>query len=389
MKNRRFLKSALQKSLNAPDVSGEDRIFSALIDDLGLFYQAAEYAADAEPCFVHPRLLKKLQSAACFDASNAKTFAAEFAQYCHDFGENIVMPDETSAVKKIKKDYNLSCVNRQTAQRRITATRIFPSEYLTNLFAADKIYANIYQRLKESLQKAPATQEIVFMEEFRRTYNESIRCLQPADLLFIANKRLFKKYTHKLLAQVFQNQPIDLNDVLSLPFRGQKLPFLRAYINRYRAHLLQTAACINRLCGKPELIGMAQLLLTDSKRFKRLFRDFYNCRADADTDDLLALNRAFVQIHRRLAIMHYLSASANALENQNLRPQDVKQQPELPAVSPQDELKKIEILLQKGQKDPDPKSKLAQICLRAHRDFSASVNHFEDLWIKFRGLSPR
>lgn len=385
MKNRLFIKNALLKSFTNPVSHERDCCFSSFSDSAGNLYFTLKSESDLAPYFVHPKLLKRLKKL-CKNTVKSEILLSEFNQYCHDFCENIIIPEENAETKKLKNDFFLNTVNRQTAQKRVMLTRIIPAECFTKLTELADTYQKIRKRINKSLQESPETHDIIYVEEFRRTYLTAIRCLQGPDLLLWKNKKLFKKYTSELLSQIFQNKDINYSNLLTFPFYGDKIKILKPYISRYRAHLLRIACCIQNLREKPELIGMAQALLTDPKRFNRSFQDFRNCRADVNTDDLISLRNTFVQFHQHFMLLCYLSSAAQTLESQNFNINDLKQQPALPTVSPKDELKKVYDLLKKSCEQPSSQSCLAKFYSSARQNFNSSANHFETLWAKFRGM---
>ncbi|MBR1600110.1 MAG: hypothetical protein IJ677_00875 [Alphaproteobacteria bacterium] len=297
----------------------------------------------------------------------------EYKIYKHFMGENTIVPTNYPETQSMCELLNLPELSRQAAQRKKVSATIFPSNFMSecpNLFEQYRILAH---RAEEYLQANLQAYNLTLINDFALTYKKIIKKFNISDFILWINKKRFRYYLNEAAQLLKSHQVISVEFYENHPFYGEKYDIAHYKIMQCKNNLKQLLFLLQKMSHEPQLLSLAQRLLADKKIYNDMFVKYRNLHKVENVLTASSVLHNLQNAFNKYSLLLYLEGVQFAFENKYLVEMPVKNQPPLPTISPQNEIKKISKIVEESKKIIPVSGKISQIYTQAIKDYKDAI----------------
>lgn len=297
----------------------------------------------------------------------------EYETYKYFVTENTVIPANYPQTQEMCKKLNLLELSRQAAQRKKMSASVFPSEFISQAEKLNEQYFTSMQYAEEILYSNPAAYNLALITDYAATYKKIIKKFNISNFILWINKKRFRYYLNEAAQLLKSHQVISVEFYEDHPFHGDKYGIARYKIMQCKNNLKQLLFLLQKMSHEPQLLSLTQQLLANPKTFNDLLAKYRNAQKIENASTVSSLLHNMQNTFDKYAFLLYLNGVRFAFENKYLCETPVKNQPQLPTVSPQNEVKKIIHIVEESQKITPMSGKISQIYTQALKDYKEAI----------------
>lgn len=370
MNDKSFIKSAVRQSFNQPLITGKEIKISRSGAHSGFVFQSGE-GYKLPPTYFSWTDFQKIVRTAERCIMRSPKFFDEYQIFKHLLSENINVPTDNEAARKLQKELKLSALSRSAAQKKKVLSTIISGDFSYNLSHLTPVYKQTVQQLALMEKKYTAATECCQLNEFAVAYRQSLQQFHFSNLMFWFNKKRFLSYLCEAI-QILRFQPKLPDDYLETRrFFGETIIPAANLISHCRNRLQYLLAILETMAQKDDLLQNTQALMADPRKYRRLIQQYRNHRAPENFKEINELRQNAKKLFRQYALLTYLDGVRSALEYK-LDETPEPRQPALPTVAPDEEIKKIRKLVIESVKTQNT-GRLSKIYDDALEQFSKTL----------------
>lgn len=373
MQDSKFIHTSLERAFWHPLISPDDGV--QILDYLELA-DILSFANDTQlPIYDAVQTSEKIQKYTSMLAHtvNPRTnhlLYTEYETFKHDIAENIVVPENYPETAAFRQKYDLSSVNRQSAQKKKIAATIFPAKFTIKFKELRHLHSLAMQKAYDVLSSNPEVADLALIINFSELYKFYGQRIRSNMFLRLNYKRL--RFYINEAAQLLKSK-VEVSDdfVESHVFWGERFSCCKYRIRQMRSYFLALLKILRLMAHNPQLLSLVQALLANEETFNQKLKSFRNTVSNTNLSAILSLYRNMQNLFDKYAHLVYLNGVRNAFEH-NLDDCPEPRHPPLPTVSPQDELKKIAKIIEDSNKIEATPGKLRRAYLQAFKEYRSA-----------------
>lgn len=375
MEDKAFLQYALEQSFLHPLVMKSARIgiVSHQFCHSTLRISDSEFP-NAQPFDLTADKIKKYAqniSSAISPRLNKRLYT-EYALYKHDLTENIIIPSTYPDIKKISEQLDLQTVNRQSAQKKKITATIFPPAFTEDFHKITEKYNANLDQYKKILQQNPKAVGLSIISDFVVAYEQNLKNFRFSHFNFWINRKLFLYYLNEAAQLLKTHQKLADDFCSTHTFYGEKFKIMQKPAIQCHMMLQELVELLKEMSFDSQLCNIVQELLVNRQRFNSALKIYRSQNPVDNVDQITALRHTMNEVFKNYALLCYFNGVRYAFENKYLNEAPQQRNPELPTVSPQDEIKKIAKIVAESQKIDSSSGKIGKLYTVALNKYNMS-----------------
>lgn len=376
MKKPDFLQSSFIKALNKPKTATfKDFVLCCKNSESGFIF-SDRGACEFSPIFVKKTETEALAQKLAYDRRHSTALHAELDTFNHYYSENIIVPEDSKKTIDFRRQYKLQSVSRQSAQIKCLLATLIPSDFAKKTQVIQQEYSDLTQKITQCKTENSNAEDIIKILDFSSYYKKLINKLNLLDLVFKTNKNRLRGRLGDSIQKLLNKRPLPADFADGNCFK--KPPFSGCFGEKYRLHyenaLLYLSGKILLMRDKPELLKLALLQIQNDSKFANELRFFRNEHYSPNFHDVLKIKRAAQSFYEKFAKICYLNAVCASFEIFCAAENPTPQNPPLPSVAPNEEMKTIAKIVEKSFKIKAEKGKLANEYHKAFNEYTKAKN---------------
>ena len=388
MNGQTFLQKALEKSFLKPimtDYNNIDFIFCR--DSSGCFVMGDKSDCQFAPCLISRADIKNLINASWYDVRHSLELNKEYETFRHYFEENIIIPENSSTIQSLRLWLDLTSVSRQAAQKKRVIAALMPPTFKETIITMEKEYRAALKKIQLCEQENLDAVEIAQITDFVTSYKKIRRKSHLLDLVFFANKFKMRRYLLSALKIIRQTGTVPPEFELSHTFLGNLTKWGQKYADSYRNDMFELIGKLKIFAQNSSLLDLAEIFLASPQKYKTAFKEFCNQRRAPNLDDILAIKKAAQTMFNEFAKLCYLEGVRKAFEINFLDECPAAQNPQLPSVSPNEEIGKIRNIVESCHQLDCQKTLTGRSYNEALKRYHDSQEQINQILINYIGIS--
>ena len=382
MEDKAFLRYALEQSFAHPLIVRPERI-KAVADS---FQSTTLQISDTKfPNIGHfdisaEQIKKYAQNIpSAVNLRQNKRLYAEYELYKHDLTENIIMPNNYPDLKEIGLQLDLLTVNRQSAQKKKITATVFPPSFTTEFNKITEQYNADLQLYQKLLKQNPLAVGLSLIADFADIFEQNLKKFGFSHFNFWINRKRFLFYLNEAAQLLKTHQQLDENFCRAHVFYGEKLKIMRHSAAQCHDMLQELVKLLQEMAFDSQLCGIVQELLVSRQRFNSALKKYRTQNPVDNVDQITALRHNMSEVFKNYALLCYFNGVRYAFENKYLNEAPQQRNPELPTVSPQDEIKKIAKIVNESTKIDSSAGKIGKLYAAAISKYNSSQRKLQAL----------
>lgn len=370
MEDRAFLRYALEQSFYRPIVNSAEglSVQTEHCRDFGCIFRDIRHNGLTE--YVLPAVqIKKCLKCVDYDTRHAYGLYAEYDLYKHDVRENIIIPEDFAPIAEARRRFDLLTVNRQSAQKKRICARIIPAIFSDKLREIQPQYLQTMQNIELLLSKNPDAVNISVLNDFAAVYRQIMRLCRPNHPALWLNKKRLNYHINEA-AQILKSlYPLPEDFIETRKFTGENSRWMRKAAGLCKEKLSVMLSLLQQMKSEPHLLTLVQTLLADTQKYTAELAAYRNAKKISDVSQISAVRHNAQKLFENYAFLNYLDGVRFVFENRYLNECPEPRQPALPTVSPVEELKKVERIVEESKKLDASSGKIGSIYISALKNY--------------------
>ena len=387
MNGQTFLQKALEQSFQKPlmtDYNNIDFVFCR--DSSGSFIMGDKSECHFAPCLISSSEVKDYINTSWYDIRHSSELNHEYEKFRHYFEENIIIPEDNHSIQSLRLWLDLTSVSRQAAQKKRVIAALMPPRFKETIAEMEKGYRDALKKIKICEQENLDAVEIAQITDFTDTFRKAIFSFHWQDIFFFANKKRLHQALIDALDIIAEGNSILPKFELQHPFMGANCKLSKSYANHYRSNMLTLIDKLKNFSNNQSLLDLARLYLTSPRQYKTTFKDFCNQRHAPNLDDILAIKKAAQVMFDEFTKLCYLEGVRKAFEVKFLDTCPATQNPQLPSVSPNEEIGKIRNIVESCRQIDYQKTKTGRFYRDALQKYKDAREQIDKILIDYIGI---
>lgn len=382
MEDKAFLQHALEQSFLHPLVIESERIKitsdsfcceTLQISDTEFLY-AQPYRITAE------QIKKYMQNiSAVISTRQNKRLYTEYELYKHDLTENIIVPNTYPDIKKIGKQLDLQTVSRQSAQKKKITATLFPPSFITEFNKITEQYTAVLNRCKELLKQNQKAVGLSLIADFAAIFEQNMKKFGLSHFVFWINRKRFLYYLNEAAQLLKTHQQLDADFCRTHTFFGEKIKLMHKSVAQCHTMLHELVRLLQEMSFDSQLYGIVQELLVSRQRFDNALKQYRSQNPADNVAQITSIRHNMSDIFKSYALLCYFNGVRCAFEYKYLNEAPQQRNPELPTVSPQDEIKKIAKIVGESTKIDSSAGKLGKLYTSALGKYASTQRKLQSL----------
>lgn len=376
MKKPDFLQFSFTKALNKPKTSTfKDFILCCRNSESGFIF-SDRGACEFSPVFIKKAETEALAQKLAHDRKHNAALKAELDTYNHYYSENIIVPEDSKKAIDFRRQHKLQSVSRQSAQIKCLLASLIPADFSEKTKIIQQEYNDLIKKVNQCKAENSNTEDIIKILDFSFYYKKLINKINLLDLVFKTNNNRLRGRLGDSIQKLLNKRSLPADFADGNCFK--KPPLSGNYGEKYRLHyenaLLYLSGKILLMRDKPELLKLALLQVQNDSKFASELRLFRNKHYSPNFHDVLKIKRSAQQFYEKFTKICYLNAVRASFEIFCANENSASQNPPLPSVAPDEEMKTIAKIVEKSFKIKAEKGKLANEYHKALNEYAKAKN---------------
>lgn len=361
MKKPDFLLSSFTKALNKPKTSTfKDFVLCCKNSESGFIF-SDRGTCEFSPVFIKKSVVNALAQKLAHDKNHNSSLQAELDTFNHYYSENIIVPEDSKKTADFRRQYGLHSISRQSAQIKCLLSTLIPADFTQKTEEIQQEYGNLLQKIEQCKAENSNAEDVIKILDFSSYYKRLNNKFNLLDLVFKTNKNRLRERLNDSIQKLLNGHTLSADFADGNCFK--KPPFSGNYGEKYRSNyvnaLLYLSGKILLMRNKPELLKLALLQVQNNPEFASELRFFRNAHYSPNFHDVLKIKRAAQDYYEKFAVVCYLNAVRASFEIFCATENSLPQNPPLPSVAPEEEMKTIAKIVEKSLQIKVEKGKLA------------------------------
>ena len=376
MKKSDFLLTSFTKALNKPKTATfKDYVLCCKNSESGFIFSSRE-VYDFSPIFIKESVTQSLAQKLVHDKNHNSAFKEELDVFNHYYTENIIVPEDSKEAVEFRQKYKLNSISRQSAQIKCLLATLIPSDFAQKTEKIKQEYSDLIKRIEQCKAENSNAEEIIKILDFSFYYKKIDKKFDFLDLLFPNNKNRLRGRLGDSIQKLINGRtlPADFADgdcFKKPPFSGK---LGEKYRMKYVNALLYLSGKILLMRNNQKLLKLALLQVQNSSEFASKLRLFRNANYSPNFHNMLKIKRSAQQFYEKFVKICYLNAVRASFEIFCATENQPSQNPPLPSVAPDKEMKTIALIVEKSFKIKADKGRLSHEYHKAISEYEKCKN---------------